>query len=222
MIICKNVKKEFQGEVPFCAVKDVSFHIAEGEFAALIGSSGSGKSTMMNMIGLIDTPTSGRILIDGCETDNLTADERAYFRCHKIGYIFQSFYLEDAYTVAQNIEMPLLISETSAKMRRSRIDECLEYVNMLHKKNALVASLSGGEKQRTCIARAIANHPKLLLADEPCGNLDSENSRKIIELLLSLNHQKTTILLITHDMDEAQKASHIIELKDGVVISDEK
>lgn len=118
MIICKNVKKVFQGETPFCAVKDVSFHIEDGEFAALIGSSGSGKSTMMNMIGLIDTPTSGSILLDGCETNDLTAHERASFRCHKIGYIFQSFYLEDAYTVAQNIEMPLLISETDAKMRK--------------------------------------------------------------------------------------------------------
>lgn len=222
MIICKNVKKEFHGEPPFCAIKDVSFHIAKGEFAALIGASGSGKSTMMNMIGLIDAPTTGSIFIDNCDTNKLSSSERADFRCRKIGYVFQSFYLEDTYTVAQNVEMPLLISETSAKFRQTRIDECLEYVGMLHKKNATVSTLSGGEKQRACIARAIANRPGLLLADEPCGNLDSDNSKNIMDLLFSLNKQGTTILLITHNMEEAKSASHVIELKDGLVILDEK
>lgn len=223
MIVCKNVIKEFCTlDNAFCAVNNVSFKVEHGEFAALIGASGSGKSTLMNMIGLIDQPTKGSILLDGEETCKLSEKERAVLRWSKLGYIFQSFYLEEAYTVAQNIEMALLISGTEAAERKKRIDECLEQVGMLHKKDALAASLSGGEKQRCCIARAIANRPKLLLADEPCGNLDSENTDKVMQLLTQLNRQGTTVLLITHDMEDARRASHIITLKDGLVISDEK
>ena len=174
------------------------------------------------MIGLIDQPTKGSILLDGEETCKMSEKERSILRWSKLGYIFQSFYLEEAYSVAQNVEMALLISGTEAIERKKRIENCLEQVGMLHKKDAIAASLSGGEKQRCCIARAIANHPKLLLADEPCGNLDSENTDKIMHLLSQLNRQGTTVLLITHDIEDAKKASHIITLKDGLVISDEK
>lgn len=223
MIICQNLIKEFgTADTVFRAVNDVSFRVEKGEFAALIGASGSGKSTLMNMIGLIDMPTKGSILLDGEETGPMSEKQRAALRWGKIGYVFQSFYLEEAYTVSQNIEMALLISGTEAPERKKRIDECLEQVGLLHKKEALASSLSGGEKQRCCIARAIANRPKLLLADEPCGNLDSENTEKIMELLTQLNRQGTTVLLITHDLEDAKRASHIITLKDGSVISDEK
>lgn len=215
MIICNNVCKEFTSGKSFYAVNNVLLRIKKGEFVAVIGKSGSGKSTLMNMIGLIEQPTSGDIHIDGVSVNKMKPSELAHLRNKKIGYIFQSFYLEYAYPVYRNVEMPLLISNVEKKLRRQRVEHCLDMVGLLEKVNATAGDLSGGEKQRVCIARAIANNPDIILADEPCGNLDSENTENIMNILSELNKQGKTILLITHSMDEADKAERKIIMKDG-------
>ena len=215
MIICNNVCKEFTSGKAFYAVNNVSIKINKGEFVAVIGKSGSGKSTLMNMIGLIEQPTSGDIHIDGVSVNKMKPSELAHLRNKKIGYIFQSFYLEYAYPVYRNVEMPLLISNVEKKLRRQRVEHCLDMVGLLEKINVAAGDLSGGEKQRVCIARAIANNPDIILADEPCGNLDSENTENIMNILSQLHRQGKTILLITHSMGEADKAERKIIMKDG-------
>ena len=221
MIKCFNVSKEYKEDGYSLAVNNVSFQINDGEFVALTGKSGSGKSTLLNMFGLIDSATSGLIEVNGVDVNKLSSNEKAKFRNKEIGYIFQSFYLEPSYSVFKNVELPLLISNMEVKKRKQRVEECLYQVDMLHKKYANTCDLSGGEKQRICIARAIANEPKLILADEPCGNLDSENTENIMRLLLNLNKNNTTIILVTHSAEEAQRANRIIQLKDGEIVSDE-
>lgn len=221
MVKCTNVSKKYmEGEI-FYAINNVSFQIKTGEFVALVGKSGSGKSTLLNMIGLIDSQTSGLIEVDGIDVSTMSASQKALFRNREIGYIFQSFYLEPSYTVYKNVEIPLLISNMETRQRKQRIEKCLELVEMLHKIHANTCDLSGGEKQRICIARAIANCPKLVLADEPCGNLDSENTENIMRLLMKLHAAGTTIILVTHSDDEARRADRIIRLKDGEIIDDE-
>ena len=215
MIICNNVCKEFTSGKAFYAVNNVSIKINKGEFVAVIGKSGSGKSTLMNMIGLIEQPTSGDIHIDGVSVNKMKPSELAHLRNKKIGYIFQSFYLEYTYPVYRNVEMPLLISNVEKKLRIQRVEHCLDMVGLLEKINVAAGDLSGGEKQRVCIARAIANNPDIILADEPCGNLDSENTENIMNILSELHRQGKTILLITHSMGEADKAKKKIIMKDG-------
>lgn len=219
MIKCTNVSKEYVVGESFFAVNNVTLEIKDGEFVALVGKSGSGKSTLLNMMGIIDSPTSGLIEVEGKDVGKMNSNEKAMFRNQSIGYIFQAFYLEPTYTVYKNVEIPLLLSNMEIKKRKKRIEECLEQVGMLHKINATVCDLSGGEKQRVCIARAIANNPDLILADEPCGNLDSENTENIMQLLTQLHNKGTTIVLVTHSDEEAQMADRIIRLKDGEVIS---
>ena len=221
MITCSNIVKKFQnGNAETTVINDVSLHIEKGEFVALTGKSGSGKSTLMNMIGLIDTADSGIIDIAGSDTSKMTSIERANIRNKKIGYIFQSFYLENKYTVFKNIEMPMLIADVSKNERKKRIAECMEYVDISKKSDQLAETLSGGEKQRVCIARALANDPEIILADEPCGNLDSVNTKKVMELLKKLQDIGKTILMVTHSMEDAQYADRIITLKDGVIINE--
>ena len=215
MIICNNVCKEFTSGKSFYAVNNVLLRIKKGEFVAVIGKSGSGKSTLMNMIGLIEQPTSGDIHIDGVSVNKMKPSELAHLRNKKIGYIFQSFYLEYTYPVYRNVEMPLLISNVEKKLRIQRVEHCLDMVGLLEKINVAAGDLSGGEKQRVCIARAIANNPDIILADEPCGNLDSENTENIMNILSELHRQGKTILLITHSMGEADKAERKIIMKDG-------
>ncbi len=215
MITCNNLFKEFTSGKSFYAVNNVSIKIKKGEFVAVIGKSGSGKSTLMNMIGLIEQPTSGDIHIDGVSINKMKPSELARLRNKKIGYVFQSFYLEYAYPVYRNVEMPLLISNVEKKLRRQRVEHCLDMVGLLEKINVTARDLSGGEKQRVCIARAIANNPDIILADEPCGNLDSENTENIMNILSELHRQGKTILLITHSMGEADKAERKIIMKDG-------
>ena len=215
MITCNNLFKEFTSGKSFYAVNNVSIKIKKGEFVAVIGKSGSGKSTLMNMIGLIEQPTSGDIHIDGVSINKMKPSELARLRNKKIGYVFQSFYLEYAYPVYRNVEMPLLISNVEKKLRRQRVEHCLDMVGLLEKINVAAGDLSGGEKQRVCIARAIANNPDIILADEPCGNLDSENTENIMNILSELHRQGKTILLITHSMGEADKAERKIIMKDG-------
>lgn len=217
MVICNNISKKYTGYSDFTAVSDVSLHIEKGEFVALTGKSGSGKSTLMNIIGLIDIPSEGSVYINGINTLDMTSSQLSSMRNKYIGYIFQSFYLEGAYTVAKNIEMPLLISNVSGKNRIKRIHECMEYVDIVSKENQRVDTLSGGEKQRVCIARALANSPEIILADEPCGNLDSENTKKVLELLKKMNKAGKTVIMVTHSSEDAAYADRIIELQDGKI-----
>lgn len=223
MITCQNIVKRFRnGSEETTVINDVSLHIEKGEFVALTGKSGSGKSTLMNMIGLIDTADIGIISIDGSDTSKLTSVQRADIRNRKMGYIFQSFYLESRYTVYKNIEMPMLIADVPKSERKKRIAECMEYVDISNKADQLAETLSGGEKQRVCIARALANDPEMILADEPCGNLDSANTKRVMELLKKLKDSGKTILMVTHSMEDAQYADRIITLKDGVIINENR
>lgn len=221
MIICSNIIKKYKnGSEDTAVINDVSLHIEKGEFVALTGKSGSGKSTLMNMIGLIDTADSGIITIAGSDTSKMSGVERADVRNRKIGYIFQSFNLESKYTVYKNIEMPLLISDVPKNERKKRVAECMEYVDTSKKADQLAETLSGGEKQRVCIARALANDPDIILADEPCGNLDSVNTRNVMELLKKLKDSGKTILMVTHSMEDASCADRIITLKDGAIVNE--
>ncbi len=215
MIKCSNLVKKFRSGSEFYAVNDINIEIKKGEFVAVTGKSGSGKSTLMNMIGLIERQTSGEIFIDGDDTRNMTDKQLAALRNKKIGYIFQAFHLEYLYSVFHNVEMPLLISDVPSRLRKNRVKECLLAVGLEGKADELAGNLSGGEKQRVCIARALANDPEIILADEPCGNLDSENTENIMNILKELNKKGKTIVLITHNMDEARMADRIIFMKDG-------
>lgn len=219
MIKCEKVSKCFSNHTK--AVQEVSFQVKDGEFVALVGKSGSGKSTLLNMIGLTEPPTEGHVFLDDVDIWRATEKEQAYMRNQKLGYIFQSFFLENAYTVYKNVEIPLLIANVPAKQRRERILTCLDKVGLLHKEKELARNLSGGEQQRVSIARALVNNPDILLADEPCGNLDSENTTNIMLILSQLHKEGKTILLVTHSGEEADYAERKIMLKDGRVVNDE-
>jgi len=221
MIVCNNVCKKFNNGGDFFAVNQVSLNIKEGEFVALCGKSGSGKSTLLNLIGLIDEMTSGSLCIGGVDTTDMSQKERARLRNTYIGYIFQAFYLDSHYTVAENVEMPLLIANVPKKERIERVNDCLVQVGMVEKRNQRTGDLSGGEKQRVCIARALANRPRIILADEPCGNLDSENTTNIMQIFQELHKKGTTILMVTHSAEDAKYAERVITMKDGKIIENE-
>ena len=219
MIVCKNISKVFGAHTK--ALQNVSINIKEGEYVALVGKSGSGKSTMLNIIGLIDIPTEGEVYLNSKPVCNMKEKEKAKIRNIEIGYVFQSFYLEKAYPVYKNVEMPLLIANVSKKERKKRVEEALEKVGLLHKKNEIAKNLSDGEQQRVSIARALVNNPEIILADEPCGNLDSENTENIMHILEKLNKEGKTIVLVTHSKEEAERARRKITLKDGRIIENE-
>lgn len=222
MITTELVKKTYQNSsVKYEALKGITLNIKKGEFAAIVGRSGSGKSTFMNLIGLLDDATSGEILVNGKNIKNLNYNHQAEFRNKMIGFIFQAFHLEPAYTVSQNIEIPLLLTKMSKAARKKRIVEVLESVDLIEMINKKTANLSGGEKQRVCIARAIINDPPIVLADEPCGNLDVVNSSNIMSLLRRLADNGKAVLLVTHNLEDARKTDRIITFQDGQVISDE-
>lgn len=222
MIETKKLGKWFKdasGEL--WAVKDMDLHIENGAFVSIVGRSGSGKSTLLKMLGGLLLPSEGSVYIDGNSLYEKNEKELAEYRCNKIGFIFQDFVLEEMYTVYQNIEIVLMISKVPEKKRRMMIENALESVGMLHKKDSLVKVLSGGEKQRVCIARAIVNEPEILFADEPCGNLDFENGQAVMKLLRAQSDIGKTVILITHNIEDAKMTDRIITLKDGSVVKDE-
>jgi putative ABC transport system ATP-binding protein len=222
MIEIKNVKKIYKtGEGDFSAVDDISLNIKDGEFVAIVGKSGSGKSTLLNLIGTLDTITHGAIWVDGTEINNLKGKDLASFRNGKIGFVFQNFYLEPEYTVYENIEIPLIIAGHTGKDNKEKIENVLKTLDLFNKAKCKAKTLSGGECQRVAIARAIINNPSIILADEPCGNLDSKNSRNIMEIFKNLHLSGKTILMVTHDEEDAKCAQRIITLADGKLISDE-
>lgn len=194
----------------------------DGGFVAITGRSGSGKSTLLKMAGLMLKPTSGRILLDGKDVWEATEQERNGYRNRSLGFVFQDYSLEPYYTVAENIELPLLIGGMKREECKARIAECLAFIGMEQLARQKAHTLSGGEKQRVAVARAIANRPAFLLADEPCGNLDKENGDNIIRLFRSLADGGVTLIMVTHNEEDAKKTDRIIRLLDGRVISDER
>lgn len=196
MIQLDNIKKVFQTEeVETWALRNISLQVKEGEFVAIMGPSGCGKSTLLNIIGLLNNPTSGSYLLDGKDVSKLKESERTLIRRGMIGFVFQSFNLIDELNVVENIELPLLYMGVSGKERRKRAEDVMERVAISHRAKHFPSQLSGGQQQRTAIARAILPHPKLILADEPTGNLDSKNGKEVMELLSELHKEGTTIVM---------------------------
>ena len=219
-----GIRKRYgTGEAAFEALKGVSFSISEGEFVAIMGSSGSGKSTTMNIIGALDRPTGGAYLFNGIHVENLTRDQRAILRRKYLGFVFQGFNLLARTTALENVELPLLYRGMSKSERRSLARAALDRVGLLEWEHHTPAELSGGQQQRVAIARAIVTKPKLLLADEPTGSLDSARSVEILELLTALNREDgITVVLVTHEPDMAKFARRHMIFKDGLLIQDDR
>jgi len=218
----KDIVKIYRmGSVEVRALDGVSFSVEKGEYLSIMGRSGSGKSTMMNMLGCLDTPTSGSYLIEGFEVSNLSDSDLARIRNSRIGFVFQTFNLLPRYTAYQNVELPLLYANVSAAERRLRVVEALSLVGLLDRIWHRPNELSGGQCQRVAVARALVNSPSILLADEPTGNLDTKVSDEIMALFDSLNREHgVTIVVVTHEPDIAEHADRIIELSDGRIIRD--
>lgn len=222
MIELKFVTKtyiSFRGKTN--AVDNVSLVIPDGQVLAITGHSGSGKSTLLNLISGLDQPTSGDIKVLNMHYKYLNQHQIAKFRSEKIGFIFQHFYLEPEYTVYQNVEIPLIIAGVEESKREEKIKKVLEEVNLLHKINQKTRFLSGGEQQKCCVARAIVNDPEVIFADEPCGKLDSVNGKIIMDLLIGLKKKNKTVLIVTHNLEDAKMADREIIMKDGKIISDQ-
>lgn len=214
----RNICKTYgSGETSVKALKDVSFSVPRGEYVAVVGESGSGKSTLLNMIGALDVPTSGKVLIDGKDIFSMNDRKLTVFRRRNIGFIFQAFNLIPELTVEQNMIFPMLLDYQ--KPDRKYLEELLTVLNLKDRRNYLPSQLSGGQQQRVAIARALASKPKIVLADEPTGNLDSRTSAEVIGLLQMTNREfNQTIIMITHNEEIAQQADRIIHLEDGRVV----
>lgn len=204
------------GESRVEALKDVSFTVEQGEFVAVVGESGSGKSTLLNCIGALDTPTYGNIYIDGNELLSMKEEQRTIFRRRNIGFVFQSFQLVSELSVEQNIAFPIFLDYRQPE--REKVDEILEVLSLKERRHHLPSQLSGGQQQRVAIGRALITRPKLILADEPTGNLDSKNSRDVMDLLIRASrHYQQTILMITHNMSLAASADRVLRVSDGIL-----
>jgi len=213
-----NLKKIYYSDgIATPAVRGITLKIMNGEFVAIVGPSGSGKSTLLNMIGALDRPTEGRVLIDGIDINKLSDDGLAELRNKKIGFIFQTYNLLARISVLRNVELPLIVRGTPAQVRRKKALSALEEVGLRDKAFNKPTQLSGGEQQRVAIARALVSDPKILLADEPTGNLDSANAKLIAELFSELNQKGRTIVMVTHNMEMASYARRIIYLRDGMI-----
>ena len=216
MIRLNKVEKIYlRGSEAVRALRGVDLEIKPGEFAAVTGPSGAGKTTLLHILGCLDTPVRGEVLFNGARVDRMSEKELTRIRREKIGFIFQQFYLIPGLSVADNIALPLLFNKQ--KPDKQRIEALARMVGLEKRTGHVPAALSGGEMQRTAIARALVNQPEIILADEPTGNLDSENSEKIFKILKGLNKSGLTVLMITHNPDLASKAERIIRMKDGIV-----
>ena len=207
-------------EVETLALNKVSIEVKEGEFVAIMGPSGCGKSTLLNILGLLDNPTSGEYYLNGIEVSRYTEAQRTKLRKGIIGFVFQSFNLIDELNVYENIELPLLYMGVSAAERKKKVQEAMERMAIVHRENHFPQQLSGGQQQRVAIARAVVANPKLILADEPTGNLDSKNGQEVMNLLSELNKEGTTIVMVTHSQHDAGFASRTINLFDGQVVTE--
>jgi len=206
MISVKNVTKKFgRGSNSILALDDVSFNVEDGEFFVILGQSGSGKSTILNLIGCIESVTNGTIIVDDVDVTKMSAKQLCEYRNKNIGFVFQSFYLEPAYSVTDNILLPLTIAGAKRQIKDAKAKELLEKLNLTDKANAKTSTLSGGQKQRVAIARALVNDPEIILADEPTSALDSVTANEIIEVLKDLQTKGKTIIVVTHDINVAKK-----------------
>ena len=219
LIELQDVWKVYKmGVVDVVALRDVSLRIYPGEFVAILGPSGSGKSTAMNMVGALDYPSKGKIFLEKRDINTLDESRLAQLRGKKIGFVFQQFNLLPTLTALENVELPMIFQGVPEHKRKQRARMLLQTVNLSHRVNNLPNQLSGGEQQRVAVARALANNPDLLLADEPTGNLDSKNGKAVIDFFRKLNkEQKKTIVMITHDQKLSRQADRIIRVKDGMV-----
>lgn len=221
IIEVKKLKKTYDGKIPTHALKGVSFEVEKGEFIALMGRSGSGKSTLLHQLGLLDSPSSGDIIIDGINTINFTKKQKNEFRLKKLGYVFQAYALLPELTALESIYLPLMLSGVSKSQYIKKALEMLEKVGLSERRNHLPKEMSGGEQQRVAIARALINEPAILFADEPTANLDSESSETILKLFKKLNKEiGQTIIMVTHEPDDRKYVDRVIWLKDGVITSE--
>lgn len=221
MIKTVNLQKVFRTEeVQTLALNNVNIEVNEGEFVAIMGPSGCGKSTLLNILGLLDNPTEGEYYLNGTEVSKYTEAQRTSLRKGVIGFVFQSFNLIDELNVYENIELPLLYMGVPASERKQRIEQAMERMAISHRAKHFPQQLSGGQQQRVAIARAVVANPKLILADEPTGNLDSKNGKEVMDLLKELNKEGTTIVMVTHSQHDAGFADRIINLFDGQIVAE--
>jgi len=223
MIKVTDLSKVFRTEeIETTALNGVSFEINDGEFVAIMGPSGCGKSTLLNILGLLDNPSGGSYMLLGSEVGQLKEKERTKFRKGNIGFVFQSFNLIDELNVYENVELPLRYLNISAGERKQKVNEILKRMGISHRAKHFPQQLSGGQQQRVAIARAVVSSPKLILADEPTGNLDSKNGKEVMDLLSELNAEGTTIVMVTHSQKDAAVAQRVINLFDGQIVGDVK
>ena len=222
MIQLKNLSREFQvGNQVVHALDAIDLAISEGEYVSIMGVSGCGKTTLLNILGLLDTPSSGDYILSGINTSEMNDDEMANIRSTKIGFIFQSFHLIPRLTAAENVEIPMILAGHSQKMRAEKVAQALARVNLTDRSDHRPEQLSGGERQRVAIARSIVMEPEVLLADEPTGNLDSTSGAEIVELIEELNQGGLTLILVTHDKEIGKRSNRVIRLLDGKIISNQ-
>ena len=221
MIKISGLEKLYRTEeVETVALNKLSMEVKEGEFVAVMGPSGCGKSTLLNILGMLDDPDGGSFLFNGTEVAHFNERRRADLRKHNIGFVFQSFNLIDELTVFENVELPLIYTGVEAAERKQRVEEVLTKVQIMHRRSHFPQQLSGGQQQRVAVARAVVNHPKLILADEPTGNLDSSNGNEVMQLLTELNEQGTTIVMVTHSEHDARFSHRVIRMLDGQVVTE--
>jgi putative ABC transport system ATP-binding protein len=221
IIETENLKKIYRTDVvETTAVDDVNFSLSPGQFVSVMGPSGCGKSTLLHVLGLIDSPSGGSYRFMGEEVAGYPESKRAKIRKAHIGFVFQSFNLIDELTVYENVELPLIYAGVAAHDRKGRVETVLEKMDIGHRRGHFPAQLSGGQQQRVAVARALVNRPNLILADEPTGNLDSEHGDEVMKMLLKLNEEGTTILMVTHSATNAAFSSRIVSLLDGKIVSD--
>ena len=222
MIQVKNLKRTYQGKVLVEALKGVSFEVRKGEFMAIMGRSGSGKSTLLHQLGLLDTPTAGEIIIDGVDVLKLSDHKKTSFRLKELGYVFQEYALLPEFTALEAVSLPLMMQGVRRREYIRKAADVLERVGLKERLRHLPRELSGGEQQRVAVARAIVSNPKILYADEPCANLDSESSETILELLKNLNRELgQTIVMVTHEPEDEKYVERVIWLKDGLIEKEE-
>ena len=219
MISITNLEKYYRTEdVETVALNKLSLEVKEGEFVAVMGPSGCGKSTLLNILGLLDDPDGGSFLFNGTEVVDFNERKRANLRKRNIGFVFQSFNLIDELTVFENVELPLIYLGMKTGERKQKVEEVLDKIKIMHRRNHYPQQLSGGQQQRVAVARAVVNNPRLILADEPTGNLDSTNGNEVMQLLTDLNEQGTTIIMVTHSEHDARYSHRIIRMLDGQTV----
>ena len=219
MIKITELEKIYRTEdIETVALNKLSFEVKQGEFVAIMGPSGCGKSTLLNILGLLDDPDGGSFMFNQEEIAKYSESKRAQLRKRNIGFVFQSFNLIDELTVFENVELPLIYLSMKASERKEKVENVLKKMQVMHRRNHFPQQLSGGQQQRVAVARAVVNNPKLILADEPTGNLDSANGNEVMQLLTDLNEQGTTIIMVTHSEHDARYSHRIIRMLDGQVV----